>query len=88
MELQIIEKNDTITDSKFRTMGCASAIATSSIMTELIKNKTIDEALKITNKKVAEELGGLPPIKMHCSVLVEEALKKAIDDYRSKKANK
>ncbi len=84
MELYIKVENDRITDAKFKTFGCGAAIATSSMVTELVKNKTIEEALKISNKAVAEALGGLPPIKMHCSVLAEEALKKALDDYRQK----
>ncbi|MFA5393293.1 MAG: Fe-S cluster assembly scaffold protein NifU [Candidatus Ratteibacteria bacterium] len=84
MELFIKVENDIITDAKFRTFGCGAAIATSSMVTELVKGKSLEEALKISNKAVAEALGGLPPIKMHCSVLAEEALKAAIDDYRSK----
>ncbi|MCX6090483.1 MAG: Fe-S cluster assembly scaffold protein NifU [Candidatus Atribacteria bacterium] len=76
--------DDVITDAKFETFGCAAAIATSSMSTELIIGKTVDEALRITNKTVAEALDGLPPIKMHCSVLAEDAIKAAIDDYRSK----
>ncbi|MGZ3647832.1 MAG: iron-sulfur cluster assembly scaffold protein, partial [Syntrophales bacterium] len=63
---------------------CGAAIATSSMVTELVKNKTVDEALKISNLAVADALGGLPPIKMHCSLLAEEALKKALDDYRGR----
>lgn len=85
MELFLKIDNDIITDVKFRTFGCASAIATSSISTEMVLGKNIHEALEITNKVVAEALGGLPPVKMHCSVLAEEALKKAIEDYISKK---
>jgi len=82
MELYIKVDGGIITDAKFKTFGCGAAIATSSMVTELVKNKTIEDALKISNRAVAEALGGLPPIKMHCSVLAEEALKKALDDYR------
>jgi len=85
MELFIKVENGIITDAKFRTFGCGAAIATSSMVTELVKGKSLEEALKISNKAVAEALGGLPPIKMHCSVLAEEALKAAIADYRNKK---
>lgn len=84
MELYIKVKDNVITDAKFKTFGCGAAIATSSMVTELVKGKTIDEALKISNRAVAEALGGLPPIKMHCSVLAEEALKSAIEDYQRK----
>ena len=70
-----------VEDVKFKTLGCAAAIATSSITTELVKGKGLDEALKITNKKIADSLGGLPPIKMHCSVLAADALKEAVYDY-------
>ncbi|MEI8173469.1 MAG: Fe-S cluster assembly scaffold protein NifU [Deltaproteobacteria bacterium] len=86
MELYIKVKDGVITDAKFKTFGCGAAIATSSMVTELVKNKTIEEALKISNRAVAEALGGLPPIKMHCSVLAEEALRKALDDYRQRSA--
>ena len=89
MELYIKVEDGKIVDAKFKTFGCGAAIATSSMVTEMVKGKTIEEALKITNKAVAEALGGLPPIKMHCSVLAEEALKSAIDDYyKNKKKEK
>jgi nitrogen fixation NifU-like protein len=84
MELYIKVKDNIITDARFKTFGCGAAIATSSMVTEMVKGKSIDEALKISNRAVAEALGGLPPVKMHCSVLAEEALQSAIDDYRSK----
>ena len=84
MELYIKVRDGIITDAKFRTFGCGAAIATSSMVTELVKGKSVDEALGISNAAVAEALGGLPPVKMHCSVLAEEALKSAIDDYQSK----
>ena len=81
MELYIKVNDGVIVDAKFKTFGCGAAIATSSIVTELVKGKDIKEALKISNKAVVEALDGLPPLKMHCSVLAEEALKSAIDDY-------
>jgi len=81
MELYIKVKDSIIVDAKFKTFGCGAAIATSSMVTELVKGKSIKEALKISNKAVAEALDGLPPVKMHCSVLAEEALKSAIEDY-------
>ena len=81
MELYIKVNNNTIVDAKFKTFGCGAAIATSSMVTEMVKGKSIEEALEISNRAVAEALDGLPPIKMHCSVLAEEALKSAIDDY-------
>lgn len=83
-----VDENDVITDAKFKTFGCGAAIATSSMVTDLVKGKTVDEALKISNMAVAEALGGLPKIKMHCSVLAEEALRSAINDYKSKKSRK
>ena len=84
MELTIKDKDGRIEDAKFRTFGCGAAIATSSMVTELVKGKTIEEALEVSNKAVAEALGGLPPVKMHCSVLAEQALRSAIEDYRKK----
>jgi len=81
MELYIKVNDGIIVDAKFKTFGCGAAIATSSIVTELVKGKNIKEALKISNKAVTEALDGLPPLKMHCSVLAEEALKSAIEDY-------
>ena len=87
MQITLRIENEIITDAKFKTFGCAAAIATSATATEMVKGMTVEEALKLTNKKVVEELEGLPPQKLHCSVLAEEAIKKAIEDYRSKKAN-
>lgn len=84
MELYIKVNDGTIVDAKFKTFGCGAAIATSSIVTEMVKGKSIEEALKISNKAVAEALDGLPPVKMHCSVLAEDALKSAIENYLSK----
>ena len=84
MQISLKIENDVIVDAKFKTFGCAAAIATSSTATEMIKGMTVDEALKVTNKRVIECLGGLPSQKIHCSVLAEEAIKKAIEDYRSK----
>lgn len=85
MELYIKVDNDIITDAKFKTFGCGAAIATSSMITELVTGKSINEAMDISNRAVVEALGGLPPVKMHCSVLAEEALKSAIEDYLGKK---
>jgi nitrogen fixation NifU-like protein len=85
MELYIKVNNSIIVDAKFKTFGCGAAIATSSMVTEMVKGKSIGDALEISNRGVAEALDGLPPIKMHCSVLAEEALKSAIEDYLSKK---
>ena len=87
MRIYIKVEDDVITDVSFKTFGCGAAIATSSKATELVKGKTIDEALQITNKMVMESLGGLPPVKVHCSVLAEEALHAAIQDYKDKMAN-
>ena len=85
MQISLKIENDIIVDAKFKTFGCTAAIATSSTATEMVKGMTIEEALKVTNKKVVETLGGLPAQKLHCSVLAEEAIKKAIEDYLSKK---
>ncbi len=88
MRMYLKIEKDVIVDVKFQTFGCGAAVATSSMVTELIKGKTIDEALEITNKQVADALDGLPPIKMHCSNLAESAVKKAIENYKSKNGNK
>ena len=84
MKMYIRVEDGIITDVKFKTFGCGAAIATSSKATEMVMGKTIDEALSITNKMVADALGGLPPVKIHCSLLAEEALHAAIKDYRDK----
>ena len=84
MQITLKIENDIIVDAKFKTFGCAAAIATSSTATEMIKGMTIEQALTVTNKEVIEKLGGLPSQKIHCSVLAEEAIKKAIEDYRAK----
>ena len=84
MKLQIkVDKNEKIVDAKFKTFGCGSAIASSSLATEWVKGKTLDEAHTIQNTDIVEELS-LPPVKIHCSVLAEDAIKRAIDDYRRK----
>jgi nitrogen fixation NifU-like protein len=88
MKMYIKVKDDIITDVKFNTFGCGSAIATSSMATEMIKGKSIDEALELSNKAVVEALDGLPTNKIHCSVLAEEAVKAAIEDYRSRQTAK
>ena len=85
MKVSIKVKEGRIKDIKFKTMGCAAAIATSSMITELAKGKTLEDAKKLTNKDVSKSLGGLPPIKMHCSNLAADALKEAIRDYEKKK---
>ena len=84
MRLYIKVEDGKIVDASFKTFGCGAAIATSSMVTDLVKGKTLEEALQISNKAVAEALGGLPKIKMHCSVLAEEALRAAIEDYKKK----
>lgn len=84
MKLFIKVENGIIVDAKFKTFGCGAAIASSSVATEMIKGKTVEEALKLTNKQVIEELGGLPPVKIHCSVLAEEAIHTALLDYQKK----
>lgn len=88
MEIFIKVEDDRIVDIKFRTFGCGAAIATSSMATEMVKGKTIEEAMEITNKAVAEALDGLPPIKMHCSNLAADAIHAAIEDYLEKKRAK
>lgn len=80
-----VNEQDVIEDIKFRTFGCGAAIATSSVVTEMVKGKTLAEALEVTNKQVAAELGGLPENKLHCSNLAADALHKAIEDYRNKR---
>ncbi len=88
MKLMIRVEGGIIADIKFQTFGCGAAIATSSMVTELVKGKPVEEAEHISNKAVVEALGGLPAVKLHCSVLAEEALKAAIDDYHQRRANK
>ena len=88
MWLYIKVKDNIITEIKFKTFGCGAAIATSSMITELARGKTIEEAKKISRADVADELGGLPPVKMHCSNLAADALKEAIKDYEAKRAAK
>jgi nitrogen fixation NifU-like protein len=87
MFIKVEDKNgkETITDIKFQTFGCGAAVATSSIVTEMMTGKTVEEAERLTNAQVADELGGLPPVKMHCSNLAASALVEAIKDYKSKK---
>ena len=88
MKMYLKIEDDTIKDVKFETFGCASAIASSSMATELIKGKPVSEAMELTNKAVAEALDGLPDYKMHCSVLAEQAIKAAIDDYHNHEKEK
>lgn len=88
MQVFLKIEDNRIVDAKFKTFGCTAAIASSSIATEMVKGKTLDEALQIKNADVVEALEGLPPQKIHCSVLAEEAIAEAIKDYRNKKENK
>ena len=88
MKMYLKIDDDIITDVKFETFGCASAIASSSMATELIKGKPVSEALQLTNQAVAEALDGLPDYKMHCSVLAQEAIESALNDYNAKKSKK
>ena len=85
MQVFLRVEEGVITDAKFKTFGCAAAIATSSTATEMIKGKTVDEAHELTNKKVVEALGGLPPQKIHCPVLAEQAIRAAIEDYKKRR---
>ncbi|MBR1482075.1 MAG: Fe-S cluster assembly scaffold protein NifU [Ruminococcus sp.] len=87
MKMYLKIDDDIITDVKFETFGCASAIASSSMATELIKGQRVEDAMQLTNKAVAEALDGLPPHKLHCSVLAEEAIQSALEDYNRKKKN-
>lgn len=85
MRLYLKIEDGRIVDAKFRTFGCGAAIASSSMLTEMIKGKTVDEARDITNQHVADALGGLPPVKIHCSVMAEQAVKSALDDFAGKR---
>jgi len=87
MTIYIKVKDDIITDIKFKTFGCGAAIASSSYTTELVKGKKIDDVLKFTRNDISEGLGGLPPVKVHCSILALDALREAIENYRSKQKN-
>ena len=87
MKMYLKVENGVIVDVKFKTFGCGAAIATSSMATEMVKGKTLEEALQLTNKAVAEALDGLPPVKMHCSLLAEEAIHAAVEDYMKNHPN-
>ena len=87
MKMYLKIENDVIVDVKFKTFGCGAAVATSSMATELIKGKPVSEAMQLTNKAVAEALDGLPDYKMHCSVLAEEAIQSALEDYQKRTGN-
>jgi nitrogen fixation protein NifU and related proteins len=87
MKITIKVRDDRIEDVKFKTFGCGAAIATTSMVTELVKGKMLEEALRVTNQDVVEALDGLPPVKVHCSLLAEEAIKAAIEDYRDRMTN-
>jgi nitrogen fixation protein NifU and related proteins len=87
MKIYLKIEDNIVTDAKFKTFGCGAAIATSSMATELIKGKTVEEALELSNKAVAEALDGLPPQKMHCSVLAEEGIKAALEDYYARRTD-
>lgn len=86
MKIYLKIDNNVISDAKFKTFGCGAAVATSSIATEMVKGKTVEEALKLSNRSVTEALDGLPPQKLHCSVLVEEGIKAALDDFYARQA--
>lgn len=88
MKVYLKVEDETIVDAKFKTFGCAAAISSSDVAMDLIKGKTIDEALSVTNKDVLNELGELPPVKIHCSVLAQEAIQSAVEDYRKKQIKK
>lgn len=88
MKIYLKVEDETIVDAKFKTFGCAAAISSSDVAMDLIKGKTIEEALKVTNKDVLNELGELPPVKIHCSVLAQEGIQAAVEDYRKKQIKK
>ena len=88
MKIYLKVENDTIVDAKFKTFGCAAAISSSDVAMDLIKGKTIEEALKVTNKDVLNELGELPAVKIHCSILAQEGIQAAVEDYRKKQIKK